>query len=121
MPVSNSAFDLAIIGGGPAGYVAAIKAAQSGLKTALIEKEKVGGTCLHKGCIPTKTLLYSAELYRKFANAGEYGITTGSLNVDYPLIHRRKEYVVKRLFQGVQSLLKKKWCRCLQRRRAYHI
>ncbi|TVM01281.1 MAG: dihydrolipoyl dehydrogenase [Candidatus Kuenenia stuttgartiensis] len=107
MPVSNSAFDLAIIGGGPAGYVAAIKAAQSGLKTALIEKEKVGGTCLHKGCIPTKTLLYSAELYRKFANAGEYGITTGSLNVDYPLIHRRKEYVVKRLFQGVQSLLKK--------------
>ncbi len=107
MPVSNTAFDLAIIGGGPAGYVAAIKAAQSGLKTALIEKEKVGGTCLHQGCIPTKALLYSAELYRKFTNASEYGITASGLNIDYPQIHRRKEYIVKRLFQGVQSLLKK--------------
>ncbi|MCF6149018.1 MAG: dihydrolipoyl dehydrogenase [Candidatus Kuenenia sp.] len=107
MPASNSTFDLVIIGGGPGGYVAAIKAAQCGLKTALIEKEKVGGTCLHQGCIPTKTLLYSAELYRKFVNASEFGITANGLNVDYPQIHRRKEYVVKRLFQGVQFLLKK--------------
>jgi len=107
LPVSNSTFDLAIIGGGPAGYVAAIKAAQYGLKTALVEKEKVGGTCLHQGCIPTKTLLYSAELYRKCANATEFGIIANGLNINYPQFHRRKEYIVKRLFQGVQFLLKK--------------
>ena len=107
MPDRNSTFDLAIIGGGPGGYVAAIKAAQSGLKTALVEKNKVGGTCLHQGCIPTKALLYSADLYKKFQRANEYGIATDKLSFDYSQFHRRKETVVKRLFQGVQSLLKK--------------
>ncbi len=107
MPDRNSTFDLAIIGGGPGGYVAAIKAAQSGLKTALVEKNKVGGTCLHQGCIPTKALLYSADLYKKFQRANEYGITTDKLTFNYSQFHRRKETVVKRLFQGVQFLLKK--------------
>lgn len=100
-------YDLVIIGGGPGGYVAAIKAARLGLKTALVEKDKVGGVCLHQGCIPTKVLLHSADLYRKFTKATEYGITVDRLGINYPQFHRRKESIVKRLFQGVQFLLKK--------------
>lgn len=107
MPESNAAFDLIIIGGGPGGYVAAIKAARLGIKTALVEKNKVGGTCLHWGCIPTKALLHSADIYRKLLKAHEYGITFDKLGINYPQFHRRKESVVKRLFQGIQFLLKK--------------
>ncbi len=103
----SAAFDLVIIGGGPGGYVSAIKAAQLGIKTALVEKNKVGGTCLHQGCIPTKVLLYSADIYRKLLKAHEYGITFDKLGINYPQFHRRKESVVKRLFQGTQFLLKK--------------
>lgn len=107
MPEGNSTFDLAVIGGGPGGYVAAIKAAQSGIKTALIEKDKVGGTCLHKGCIPTKVLLHSADLYWQLLKSRECGIIADKVGIDYPQFHRRKEAVVKRLFQGTQFLLKK--------------
>ncbi|MDE1890828.1 MAG: FAD-dependent oxidoreductase, partial [Planctomycetota bacterium] len=107
MPEKSSTYDLAIIGGGPGGYVAAIRAAQLGIKTALVEKDKVGGTCLHQGCIPTKVLLHSADLYDKFLNANEYGITWDKLGINYQQFHRRKESVVKRLFQGIQFLLKK--------------
>lgn len=107
MPARDTTYDLAIIGGGPGGYVAAIKAAQLGMKTAIVEKEKVGGVCLHKGCIPTKSLLHSADVYNKLKKANYYGITVGNLAIDYPQFHRRKEYVVKRLFQGTQFLLKK--------------
>ena len=107
MPERNATFDLVIIGGGPGGYVAAIKAAQLGIKTALVEKNKVGGTCLHQGCIPTKVLLHSADIYRKLLKAHEYGITFDKLGINYPQFHRRKESVVKRLFQGTQFLLKK--------------
>lgn len=107
MPERSAAFDLVIIGGGPGGYVSAIKAAQLGIKTALVEKNKVGGTCLHQGCIPTKVLLHSADIYRKLLKAHEYGITFDKLGINYPQFHRRKESVVKRLFQGTQLLLKK--------------
>lgn len=107
MPEVNSTFDLVIIGGGPGGYVAAIKAAQLGIKTALIEKDKVGGTCLHKGCIPTKVLLHSADLYSQLLKANEFGITVDKLGINYPQFHRRKEIIVKRLFQGTYFLLKK--------------
>ncbi|MBI2469764.1 MAG: dihydrolipoyl dehydrogenase [Planctomycetes bacterium] len=107
MPESSAAFDLIIIGGGPGGYIAAIKAAQLGIKTALVEKNKVGGTCLHQGCIPTKVLLHSADIYRKLIKAHEYGITFDKLGINYPQFHRRKESVVKRLFHGTQFLLKK--------------
>lgn len=107
MPERSAAFDLVIIGGGPGGYVSAIKAAQLGIKTALVEKNKVGGTCLHQGCIPTKVLLHSADIYRKLLKAREYGITFDKLGINYPQFHRRKESVVKRLFQGTQFLLKK--------------
>ena len=75
MPERSAPFDLVIIGSGPGGYIAAIKAAQLGIKTALVEKNKVGGTCLHQGCIPTKVLLHSADLYNKFLKANEYGLT----------------------------------------------
>ncbi|MBI2470934.1 MAG: dihydrolipoyl dehydrogenase [Planctomycetes bacterium] len=107
MPGRSATLDLVIIGGGPGGYIAAIKAAQLGIKTALVEKNKVGGTCLHQGCIPTKVLLHSADIYRKLLKAQEYGITFDKLGINYPQFHRRKESVVKRLFQGTQFLLKK--------------
>jgi len=107
LPGRDTTYDLVIIGGGPGGYVAAIKAAQLGMKTAIVEKEKVGGVCLHKGCIPTKALLHSADIYNKLKKVNHYGITVGGLIIDYPQFHRRKESVVKRLFQGTQFLLKK--------------
>lgn len=107
MPGGNSSFDLVVIGGGPGGYIAAIKAAHLGIKTALIEKDKVGGTCLHWGCIPTKVLLHSADLYARFLRAKEFGITVDKVDINYAQLHRRKEDVVKRLFHGVQFLLKK--------------
>lgn len=107
MPERISGFDLVIIGGGPGGYVAAIKAAQLGMRTALIEKDKVGGTCLHWGCIPTKVLLHSSDLYLRFLRAREFGIVVDKVGINYPQFHRRKEAVVDRLFQGTQFLLKK--------------
>ncbi|KKO19123.1 MAG: dihydrolipoyl dehydrogenase [Candidatus Brocadia sp.] len=107
MTGGDSAFDLAIIGGGPGGYGAAIRAAQLGIKTALIEKDKVGGVCLHRGCIPTKVLLHAADLYVRFLRAKEFGITVDKAEINYAQLHRRKEDVVARLFHGVQFLLKK--------------
>lgn len=103
----TKAYDLAIIGGGPGGYVAAIRAAQLGLKVALIEKDKVGGTCLHRGCIPSKTLLKSAEVLRQMKTAGEFGIDAVEYTVNFLKIQQRKQKIVNRLYQGVQSLLKK--------------
>ncbi|MGR3311138.1 MAG: dihydrolipoyl dehydrogenase [Candidatus Brocadiales bacterium] len=100
-------FNLIIIGGGPGGYVAAIKAAQLGLKVALVEKDKVGGCCLHRGCIPTKSLLYSAHLYELCKKSQEYGIRLDNVSIDFSLFHKRKDTVVRRLFQGVKFLLKK--------------
>ncbi|MCC7202330.1 MAG: dihydrolipoyl dehydrogenase [Nitrospirae bacterium] len=100
-------FDVSIIGGGPGGYVAAIKAAQLGMKTCLIEKDKTGGTCLHRGCIPTKSLLQSAHLYQLCKRSQEFGITTGSVGFDFLQIVRRKDAVVARLHNGVRMLLKK--------------
>ncbi len=98
---------MVIIGGGPGGYVAAIKASQLGIKTALVEQNKIGGACLHQGCIPTKALLYSADLYRKLQKASEYGIVIDKLALNYQQFHRRKDAIVRRLFQGIQYLLKK--------------
>ena len=83
MPTDNS-FDCIVIGSGPGGYVAAIRAGQLGLKTALIEKDdKLGGACLHVGCIPTKALLQNAEVYSHIQNSKEYGITVGSVALDW--------------------------------------
>lgn len=102
-------FDLIVIGGGPGGYVAAIKAAQAGKNVALVEKEAVGGVCLNWGCIPTKAMLKSAKVYQTIKNAKSYGFTLDqdSLKVDFPSIIKRKNRAVKKLTGGVGYLLKK--------------
>ncbi len=102
-------FDVLIIGGGPGGYVAAIKAAQLGMKVALVEKETVGGVCLNWGCIPTKAMLKSAKVYDTFKHAKEYGITAdpNSFSPNYPEMIKRKDSIVRRLTGGVAGLLKK--------------
>jgi dihydrolipoamide dehydrogenase len=98
-------FDIAVIGGGPAGYAGAIKAAQLGARTVLIEKDQVGGTCLNRGCIPTKTLLKTAELVHEIAEAPQRGIKTGPAEVDMAAVINEKNRVVKKLTGGVASLL----------------
>ena len=103
----DEAFDVAVIGGGSAGYVGAIRGAQLGLKVAVIEKEKVGGTCLHRGCIPTKSFLHSSELAHQIHTAGVLGLKTDSVQVDWPAVLKRKEAVVNQLWRGTEFLLKK--------------
>jgi len=100
-------YDVAIIGGGPGGYVAAIRAAQLGLKTALIEKERIGGVCLNWGCIPSKALLYNAELVRLFRRSQEFGISHDNLRVDLAAAIDRSRQVVDRMVSGVEFLLQK--------------
>ncbi|AHI53658.1 pyruvate dehydrogenase E3 component [Spiroplasma sabaudiense Ar-1343] len=102
-------YDLAIIGAGPGGYVAAIKAAQHGLKTLIIEKEYYGGVCLNVGCIPTKALLKSTSVYNTMKNAEKYGILVDkdSVKPDWNAMIKRKEAVIKQLVTGVEMLIKK--------------
>lgn len=101
-------FDVAILGGGMGGYPAAIRASQLGLKVALVEANKLGGTCLHIGCIPTKALLESSELYHRVAARGtEFGLKAEVVGYDYPKIAERRDAVVNKLYQGVQFLMKK--------------
>ncbi|MGH9352825.1 MAG: dihydrolipoyl dehydrogenase [Terriglobia bacterium] len=101
-------YDLAVIGSGPAGYVAAIRGGQLGMRTAIIEAEDYyGGTCLHWGCIPTKALLFNAEVYGYFQNAREYGISCKHFALDWDAIQSRKNRIVKKLAQGVEFLLNK--------------
>lgn len=102
-----ASFDVVVLGGGTGGYVAAIRGAQLGLKVALVEKEKVGGTCLHRGCIPSKSYLRSAELYRTMQHSAAYGIRAESVSLDFPGVFGRKEKIVQNLHKGVQGLLKK--------------
>ena len=101
-------YDILIIGAGPGGYVAAIKAAQLGAKVAIIEKENVGGVCLNHGCIPTKTYLKSAKTYKEVLNSQEFGINvSGETTFDWQKILKRKNDIVKQLTNGVSFLLKK--------------
>ncbi|MGD0307675.1 MAG: dihydrolipoyl dehydrogenase [Acidobacteriota bacterium] len=101
-------YDVAVIGSGPGGYVAAIKASQLGLKVALIEKySKFGGTCLHWGCIPTKSMLYSADLYEKALKGREFGILCRDVKLDFRLVQARKDKIVKKLAMGTAFLMKK--------------
>lgn len=99
-------FDLLVIGGGPGGYVAAIRAAQRGLKVALAEKERPGGVCLNWGCIPTKAMLRSAEVFHTVAHAADFGIYADNLRFDYAAVRQRKDGIVKELTDGVAGLLK---------------
>lgn len=106
--MANGTYDVAIIGSGPGGYTAAFRAAKYGLKTAVIEKDnKFGGTCLHVGCIPTKALLFQAEIYDYIQRAGEFGIKVGSAKLDWPRMMERKREVVKKHAQGLAGLMKK--------------
>jgi dihydrolipoamide dehydrogenase len=100
-------YDIIIIGGGPAGYNAAERAAHNGLKTLLIEKKTLGGVCLNEGCIPTKTLLYSAKIYDYAKHGGEYGVDFKEASVDHDFVIDRKNKVVKTLVAGVGAKMKK--------------
>jgi dihydrolipoamide dehydrogenase len=100
-------FDVAVIGGGPGGYVAAIRAAQLGFKTAVIEREHLGGICLNWGCIPTKALLRSAEIYHLFHRLDEFGLSAGGVSFDLKKIVARSRKVAARLSSGVAFLMKK--------------
>jgi dihydrolipoamide dehydrogenase len=99
-------YDIAIIGGGPGGYTAAIRAAQLGATVCLLEKERVGGTCLNWGCIPTKALLSCTELLSRIRRAGEYGLKVEGVDANWPLMIERKDKVVEKLVSGVEFLLK---------------
>lgn len=100
-------YDLVILGGGPGGYVAAIRASQLGLKTAIVEKDKLGGTCLHRGCIPSKALLRSAEVYRQTKAADDFGIETDHTTLNFGKVIARKNDIVEKLHLGVETLMKK--------------
>ncbi|WP_145045273.1 dihydrolipoyl dehydrogenase [Paenibacillus xylanexedens] len=99
--------DVAILGGGTGGYVAAIRAAQLGKQVVIIEKDKLGGTCLHRGCIPSKALLRSAEVYAEIQESETYGIETTGSTLVFPKVQARKDAIVEQLHQGVQYLMKK--------------
>jgi dihydrolipoamide dehydrogenase len=100
-------FDLIVIGSGPGGYVAAIRASQLGLNTAIIEKESLGGICLNWGCIPTKALLKSAQVYEYINHASDYGITIGEAKADFDAMVNRSREVANGMSKGVQFLMKK--------------
>jgi dihydrolipoamide dehydrogenase len=103
-------FDLTVIGSGPGGYVAAIRASQMGLKTAVVERDPggCGGTCLLRGCIPTKALLHTADLYEDLKKGREYGIVAENLAIDFPALMARKNRIVTRLSKGIETYLFKK-------------
>lgn len=101
-----SEINVVIIGGGPGGYVSAIKAAHLGLKAVLVEKDKLGGVCLNKGCIPTKALVSTAEVLNHIQRAGEFGIQVKDYSFDFPAIMKRKDLITRRLSSGVEQLMK---------------
>jgi len=99
-------FDVAVIGGGPGGYVAAIRAAQLGARTAIVEKDRLGGTCLVRGCIPTKAMLQSSELYSILKHGDDFGVVADRLRFDLRAASRRRDQVVDQLVNGVEALMK---------------
>ncbi|WP_339213527.1 dihydrolipoyl dehydrogenase [Ornithinibacillus sp. FSL M8-0202] len=99
-------FDVAIIGGGPGGYVAAIRAAKSGLSVALVEGSELGGTCLNRGCIPSKTLLKHAEVLNQIKHANQFGIQVRDVSFSFPDMIKRKNQVIKQLQNGIKGLLR---------------
>lgn len=100
-------YDLVLLGGGTGGYVAAIRASQLGLKTAIVEKDALGGTCLHKGCIPTKALLRSAEVYDQIKKSNSFGIDVSEVVLRFEKIQERKQAIVEKLHHGILQLMKK--------------
>lgn len=105
--MSEHRYDVVVLGGGIGGYTAAIRAAQLGKTVAVVEREKLGGTCLHQGCIPSKALLRSAEVYATMKKSEDFGITAGSLELRFDSVLARKQRIVDQLHQGLQFLMKK--------------
>ncbi|WP_138493020.1 dihydrolipoyl dehydrogenase [Paenibacillus pinistramenti] len=108
--------DVAVLGGGTGGYIAAIRAAQLGKEVIVVEQDKLGGTCLHKGCIPSKSLLRSAELFAQMKESESYGIETEGVQLAFPKVQARKTAIVEQLHKGVQYLMKKHKIRVIQGR-----
>ena len=104
-------YDLIVIGGGPGGYNAAEKAAHGGLKTLVIEKRAMGGVCLNEGCIPTKTLLYSAKIYDYAKHSESYGVKFAGAEIDHAKVIERKGKVVKTLVSGIEGTMKRRTMR----------
>src|SRR5438270_2506465 len=102
----GESFDLVVIGGGPGGYVAALRASQLGARTAIVEKDRMGGTCPVRGCIPPKALLQSSELYTQARDGAAFGVVADKLSFDWPVAQKRKTAVVDQLVKGVEGLLK---------------
>jgi len=105
--MSDKNFDVVVIGGGPGGYVAAIRAAQLGMKTAVVEREHLGGICLNWGCIPTKALLRSSEIYHLLHRLDEFGFSAKDIKFDVKKIVERSRKVANQLSRGVAGLMKK--------------
>jgi dihydrolipoamide dehydrogenase len=104
--MSESSYDIVVIGAGPAGYTAAIRAAQRGLRTAVVERQELGGVCLNRGCIPSKAMLRSAEVLGLLRSAEEFGLTAEGVGGDYGAVVERRDHVVAHLVQGVTNLLR---------------
>src|SRR5688500_1631570 len=100
-------YDVIVIGSGPGGYVAAIRASQLKLKTAIVERAELGGICLNWGCIPTKALLKSAQVFEYLIHAADYGLTVNGAKADFPAVIKRSRDVADGMSKGVQFLMKK--------------
>lgn len=107
MAENNTSFDVVVVGGGPGGYVAAIRASQLGMKVGVVERDKLGGICLNWGCIPTKALLRNAEIYNLINNAGEFGIKVKEVSFDFEKVIQRSRKISERISKGVEYLFKK--------------
>jgi dihydrolipoyl dehydrogenase len=106
MADSDNTFDVVILGGGSAGYACALRASELGLSVALVDADKLGGTCLHYGCVPTKALLHAGEVADTVRDSGQFGVLSGLQGVDMAAVHRYKDGVVNRLYKGLQGLVK---------------
>ncbi|CAM3019995.1 dihydrolipoyl dehydrogenase [Paenibacillus sediminis] len=105
--MASDEFDLVVLGGGTGGYVAAIRASQLGMKVAVVERDKLGGTCLHRGCIPSKALLRSAEVYHTVSRSSDFGVEVNDLSINFLKMQERKQGIVDQLYIGIQYLMKK--------------
>src|SRR3954453_18085870 len=104
---AESSYDCVVIGSGPGGYVAAVRAAQLGMKTAIVEKDVIGGRCLNYACIPAKAVLRTADVLSEIRDAGEFGLKVGEPEVDWNAVSERRKKVIKTLTGGVSGLFKK--------------